>query len=272
MQGTSNGSSNKVIASTMKLPRFYGMFKQFAHCLRLAARYAENPRAFQVKCLGGIPGTFWKFDHPWFHNLNLRTVIDVGANEGQFAITMRHLLPTVQIISFEPIPDCATRTRCRFAGDPLFKLVDCAVGDGSGEGQFTVSAETGASSILRMSKIQARHFPRSLDGKQIKVRIESLDRLMSERPPTAPYLLKIDVQGFEYQVLTGGRDTVAGASLIVIEASYEAFYETQKLFDDVYELLRMSGFQFRDSFNMMYDPTNGRALQGDFIFERRIRE
>jgi FkbM family methyltransferase len=259
----------KGIASVKKLPRFYVMFKRIAHGLRLAARYAENPRALQVKRLGGIPETFWKLDRPWFHKLNLRTVIDVGANEGQFAITMRQLLPTAQIISFEPIPECAAGTRRRFMGDSLFRLVECAVGDNPGEGQFTVSAETGASSILQMSEIQAHHFPRSLDRRQIVVRMDTLDSLMTSQPFATPYLLKIDVQGFEYQVLTGGKGTVAAASVVVLEASYEPFYQTQKLFDDVYEFLRASGFQLRDSFNMMHDPETGRALQGDFIFERR---
>ena len=125
--------------------------KTIARFLRLVARYAENPGALAVKRLGGTPETYWKLDHPWFHQLGLQTVLDVGSNEGQFALTARQLLPAAKIYSFEPIPECFVRSQKRFARDSRYQIFNYALGDKPGETSFSVSEVTGASSLLDMS-------------------------------------------------------------------------------------------------------------------------
>lgn len=245
------------------------MSKSISRFLRLAARYLENPRALSVKRSGGIPETFWKLDHPWFHRLGLRAVVDVGCNDGQFALTARRLLPTAEIYSFEPIPECLARAKSHFAGDDRFRIFNCALGDRPGETSFSVSEVTGASSLLGMSSLQARHFPDSTRQRKIPVRIETLDGVLAPLAIAGPILLKIDVQGYEQQVLNGGAATLQQTKLVVLEASFEAFYEGQALFSDLYAHLQAAGFSLLDSFNMMYAPDHGRALQGDFIFIRQ---
>lgn len=245
------------------------MLKSISRILRLAARYSENPRAFATKRRGGTPETFWKLDHPWFHELGCKTVLDVGCNEGQFALTARQLLPAARICSFEPIPECVTRVKQLFAKDVKFEIFNCALGEIPGEAHFTVSDVTGASSILEMSVAQARYFPESLIKRTIPVKVETLDSICSQIAIDNPIFLKIDVQGFERQVLAGGRATLSRTKLVMLEASFEPFYEGQVLFDEIYTMLCAAGFSFRESFNMMSAPDNGRALQGDFIFIRR---
>lgn len=245
------------------------MLNKIAHYLRLAARYAENPRALQLKLSGGIPETYWKLDHLWFHTLQIHAVIDVGANEGQFSRTMRALLPEAKIYAFEPIPECFKRTRQRFIADSNFKILNLALAERKGLAKFTVaSGDTGASSLLPVGEAQEHYFPHTLQSREIETAIDTLDNVMATEMLNSPYLLKLDVQGYEFQVLAGGFRTLANAKLVILEASYEPFYEGQKLFHEVYDVLRNSGFQFRDTFNMMYDMESGRAVQGDFLFER----
>lgn len=239
----------------------------FARALRLCARYLENPRAWKVRRSGGIAGTFWKLDSPWFHQLSLRAVIDVGANEGQFSRTARALLPEANILAFEPIPECYQRVKTRFARDARFLVINSALGSEKGRAELTVaSGDTGASSLLAVSDTQARYFPHTLNSRSITVDIDTLDAVVATSDLPGPYLLKIDVQGFEYEVLQGGMNTLANAAMVVLEASYERFYQGQKLFSDVYELLKSKGFVLSDTFNMMYAPDTGAPLQGDFIF------
>lgn len=243
--------------------------KKIARYLRLAARYLENLRALRVKRENGTPETYWKLDHIWFHEMNIAAVIDVGANEGQFSRTLRLLLPNCKIFAFEPIPACYERTKRRFARDSGYKLFNVALGEKRSISKFTVSAETGASSLMSMSTLQAKHFPRSLQREEIEVNVERLDDIMATQALAKPYLLKIDVQGYEFQVLQGGLKTLNEANLLILEASYEPFYEGQKLFEEVYDLVRVHGFRLADTFNMMFDPGTGRALQGDFLFVKR---
>jgi FkbM family methyltransferase len=241
--------------------------RRLAHYCQLLARYTESPRALSVKFRGGIPGTYWKLDQPWFHDLGLRAVIDVGTNYGQFARTMRTLLPTAQIYGFEPIPACFEHSSRAFAGDEKFKIFNLALAERKGVATFTVaSGDTGASSLLAAGAAQKQYFPHTLQSRTIEVPIDTLDSVFATQPLATPYLLKIDVQGYEHQVLCGGVQTLRGASLVLLEASYVPFYEGQKLFEEVYELLRLNGFRLSDMFNMMYSPKTGAALQGDFLF------
>lgn len=242
--------------------------KALARYFWLAARYAENPRALRVKLRGGTPETFCRLDRPWFHELKLGGVIDVGANEGQFATTMRALLPEADIHAFEPIPECCERARARFAGDAHFHLHNLALGDRKTRARFGVTADTGGSSLLPPSEVSRRHFPEAQVVREIDVPVERLDDVIDGVEVPKPYLLKADVQGYEYEVLIGGRRTLAQARVVVLEASFERFYEGQALFEDILALVRENGFLVVDLFNVMHDPATGRALQGDFLFVR----
>lgn len=69
----------------------------------------------------------------------LRTVVDVGANRGQFALAARHLFPQARIVSFEPIAGPAALWRAVFAGDGRARLIDAAIGPEPGEAEIHVS-------------------------------------------------------------------------------------------------------------------------------------
>ena len=247
----------------MNLKRFASRY------LRLMARYIEHPEALRVKLAGGIPGTFAQFDQPWFRSLNVQSVVDVGANEGQFSHTMRSLAPNALIYAFEPIPDCFNRLKNRFARDKRFILFNCALSDRSGKEVFNIaSGDTGASSLLAAGEAQRRFFPQTLQTTAISVDVKTLDEVMANENLPSPLMVKVDVQGLEYQVLKGGVKTLQKADLVLLELSHVQFYEGQKLFNEVCELLREVGFSLADCFNMMTSPNTGEPLQGDFLFAR----
>jgi hypothetical protein len=70
------------------------------------SRQIENPILFQLQEQGGLPTTYEKLDTPWFKSFGIDTVLDIGANTGQFTKTILALLPNANIYSFEPLPDC----------------------------------------------------------------------------------------------------------------------------------------------------------------------
>jgi hypothetical protein len=81
-----------------------------------------------------------------------------------------------------------------------------------------------------------------------------------------PTLLKIDVQGGEFEVLSGISD-YAAIDLIYIELSFVELYIGQPLFDDVYAFLRQRGFQLRGLFNASSTTAFG-LTQVDALFGR----
>jgi hypothetical protein len=78
--------------------------------------------------------------------------------------------------------------------------------------------------------------------------------------------LKIDVQGYELNVLRGAEKTLIDVDIILIETSFYELYKNQPLFKDIYDFLSNRGFDYYGSFEQLYDLRDGRILQADSIF------
>ena len=64
--------------------------------------------------------------------LDFATVVDIGANRGQFALVARRCFPAARIIAFEPLAGPAERFRTALGGDPLITLHQVAIGPANG--------------------------------------------------------------------------------------------------------------------------------------------
>jgi predicted RNA methylase len=62
-------------------------------------------------------GEFVKINQPWIKQAGVRTVIDIGAHNGEFSAAIRVLLPSAQVYAFEPLPDSYEKLRAKFEGD-----------------------------------------------------------------------------------------------------------------------------------------------------------
>jgi hypothetical protein len=82
------------------------------------------------------------------------------------------------------------------------------------------------------------------------------------------YFVKIDTQGYEWQVLKGGMNTVRGAAAIQCELSFTPLYSGQRLWRDIVDLLESEGFTLWNIEPMFVDQNVGRTLQVDALFVR----
>src|SRR2546421_123255 len=57
-------------------------------------------------------------EYGWLKKSNIQTVVDIGANEGQFARLAAELFPAARILSFEPLPDVYERLVRSMRGHP----------------------------------------------------------------------------------------------------------------------------------------------------------
>lgn len=89
----------------------------------------------------------------------LATVVDIGANRGQFALAARYCFPEARIVSFEPLPGPAAVYRAVFAGDARARLVESAIGPEPGEAGIQLSARDDPSSLLPITARQSALFP-----------------------------------------------------------------------------------------------------------------
>ncbi len=202
----------------------------------------------------------------WIGELGLRTVLDIGANTGQFADEIRGAAPGAQIYSFEPLPDCFEKLQTRFGSDPRFRAFNVALGDAPGDVAMHRSSHSQSSSLLAMGDLHREAFPFSAGESEVRVRVERLDDLAAQLTLEKPLLAKLDVQGFEDRVIAGGRSVLARADLIVTEMTVEPLYRSQSLFDDLYRALRELGFEYRGNLGQLTHPVDGRVLQMDALF------
>lgn len=199
--------------------------------------------------------------------LDCRTVVDVGANRGQFALVARGCCPAASIIAFEPLPKPAAVFRRIFAGDRATLLHEAAVGPDDGLGIMHLSAQDDSSSLLPISSLQGEMFPGTEEVGTMTVRVAPLAAFVDEEDILEPALLKLDVQGYEVDALRGCESRLRKFGWVYCECSFVELYSGQGLARDVIGWLAQKGYTMAGVFNVAYDRT-GRAVQADFLFER----
>lgn len=197
----------------------------------------------------------------------IRTVVDVGANRGQFALVARERWPTARLICFEPLPRALAVLRRVLHDRPQTEIVDAAIGAGSGRAMLHVSRSEDSSSLLAITELQTRTFPGTDEISAIDVPTTSLDECL-DHDIERPVLLKIDVQGFELEVLRGANRLLKVIDVVLVECSFEEFYSGQAKAEDVIRFLHDRGFALAGASAPSLDR-HGVILQLDLIFIRR---
>ena len=204
----------------------------------------------------------------WITNAGFKTVIDIGANVGQFALKMRNLLPEAFIYSFEPLPEVYEQLLKNFDSDPLFKGYNFALGISSEERIIYLNEYSPSSSILKMGNEHKAHFDYAVKETPVAIRINRLDDIFSGSDLKEPILIKIDVQGFENQVIDGGLNTLEKCKMLFIEVSFKQLYQDQPVFEEMYQKLKCLGFKYSGNYEQLISPKDGEILQADAIFTK----
>jgi FkbM family methyltransferase len=233
---------------------------------------ARHPEAIGLRRRGIDYEHYRNLRRPWLLDAGIKTILDIGANTGQFARLAHEVFPGAAIYSFEPLPDCFEALKTALPAGADFHPVNCALGREEGTLEFRRARHTPSSSFLKMTKLHEEAFPESTGGQEerpLSVAVRTLDGVAAELPLRENILLKIDVQGYEANVLAGGAATVRRAVAVIMETSFRRLYEGQPLFDEIYETMRGLGFEFQGNMEQMVSPADGRVVQADSIFIRR---
>lgn len=196
-----------------------------------------------------------------------RTVLDVGANVGQFAVASANLLPNARVHSFEPEPKSVARLRKNVSGLENVTVYPFALGDCEGEAALHVYSESQMSSILPLAGRDA--YPDAQELYEAKVKVSTLDLVFADVELQPPVLLKLDVQGYEAQTIRGGAKTLECIDYIVLEAGFKPRYEGESLFMDIVRMMEEYGFRFESPVNCAA-PSNGEILEMDALFVRDV--
>jgi FkbM family methyltransferase len=203
--------------------------------------------------------------------INPGTVIDVGANVGQFAVAAGKLFEGTIVHAFEPLPDCYLQLARTISRMSRIQTHQIALSDHSGEIEFYVNTHRHSSSALRMNDNHKMAFPEAREAEIIKVRASTLDEEFALAQLAGPVLLKLDVQGSEAAVLRGGQQLLFRVDYVLLELSFQPLYDGEAIFQDVVAILRAIGFHLKCAVDFLRDPITGACLQIDGLFGRDER-
>lgn len=201
--------------------------------------------------------------------LSIRTVFDIGANQGQFGLLIRSLGYSGYILSLEPMNAAFGRLKAQARRDPLWHVCNVAIDSESREVTLNVAANSTSSSLLEISSLHIHAEETSRTVRSEVVRSKTLDEVDIEQKPAPPYFLKIDVQGNEMAVLDGGKLALDKTAALRIETSLRQLYQGAPTISAVLSRLEREGFVPIGFEHAFEDPRTGDDLQVDIIACRK---
>lgn len=204
--------------------------------------------------------------------LSIRNVFDIGANVGQFGIDLRRNGFSGHIYSYEPVKQSFELLVKTSQKDQLWSVFPLALGRKKGTSIINVSANDGlSSSIMYMGKTHKDAFPESYFKYSEEIVVTTLEEeILKLGINPRETLVKMDVQGFERNVILGGKKSFAEFPLCYLEASILPLYEGEASFLELMNLLASLGHDLEDMFRGTKDRNN-RLLQVDIITKSRSK-
>jgi len=198
-------------------------------------------------------------------------VFDVGANIGQFANDLREHGYRGNILSFEPVKKTHDQLVVNSKNDNKWEVFErCALGNQDGEIDINISQYDLSSSILEMTQ---KHTDAKKNSHYIgkeKTSIFKLDTIINKiNSKEKASMLKIDTQGYEWEVLQGTQNNLAIFDLILIEVSFVTLYQNEKLWSDIINHITSFGFELWSLERGFVDPNTKQILQADVVFYRK---
>lgn len=196
-----------------------------------------NPRLWKEFLKGAYLPVYIQYE--WMKDLNVGTVIDVGAHQGKVSNVLNKLFPKAQIFAFEPSNEILKIHNRNIIVEQL------AVGDKKGKSYLNETVFSPASSLLPLTKLYQQSLKKHLKiTKKTEIEVVTLDNYFSNKKLIGPIFLKIDTQGMEGAVLRGGQGLLKKVSIIHIESPIQELYKGQAFFEEIYGILIKNGFRF----------------------------
>ena len=168
-----------------------------------------------------------------------------------------------------PLP-LTPRSSTKASADPLWTVADrVALGAAAGEAEINISSNSQSSSILPMLDAHLAAAPASRYIQKEKVPVRRLDDLLPDLDSSRHILFKLDVQGYESQVLAGAPRLLSRALAVQLEMSIVPLYDGELLMPQMVAKMSAYGFDLWDLEANLRDPHISRLLAVDGVFTRR---
>jgi FkbM family methyltransferase len=197
------------------------------------------------------------------HGVDL--VLDVGANTGQYVGNLRMEGYAGRIVSFEPASASFAALSEAAASDPDWQVRQWAIGDVAGTLELHTYADSRHNSTLAPAPGRPMQASLGVETAPVKVLDDLEGEIWTEADRIA---LKLDVEGFEGEALSGAAALLDHTVVVEVELSTVALHAGQALLPEIASRLYERGFRLTSLRPIWTDPASGALIQADGIFER----
>lgn len=184
-------------------------------------------------------------------------ICDVGASDGRWSRECLEIFPEAEYFCVEPLDENQSGLAQLSAKHPNVHHWQGCLGPMTGT--VALNVDGAGTSVLR------GHWGNPY-GIQREVRVETLDNLVQKGVAQQPDLIKLDVQGYELEVLKGAGRTLPGVQAIIAEVSFYSFQHHMPIFHEVAEHLTAHGFVVADILSLSLRPLDDTVGQSDVLF------
>ena len=190
--------------------------------------------------------------------------VDVGANRGRWTEMLKEVFPATEVLMIEPQQEMRDSLDAVCRRLPGVRWIETAAGAREETRLQTIWEDLEGSSFL--PKPDAG---RQASGVQRPARVRRLDDLLRENGGRSPDLVKLDVQGFELEVLRGCPEIFGKTELFILETSLYAFLDDLPILREVIEFMAAREYEVYDIAGRIRRPIDGALAQLDVAFARR---
>jgi FkbM family methyltransferase len=244
-------------------------FELIKECERLRKAGKYLPQNYK-KLIFKSPGRYDDFINIlcFIDNKKETSLVDIGANKGEFSKDFLNFFPkTKEIVLFEPLKHLNEKIKINLNGYNNYKIINSGVGDKEEIRIFKYDKDFTDLGSFKDYADDVNTFYKKKGKVEENIEITKLDNLNFDF--TNQSVLKVDVQGFELEVLKGALNSLVKFDLIIIECSFVSEYlETEPSFSEIVKILRINNF-FPLIFQNYTKSISNYAFERDVIFVKK---
>ena len=192
------------------------------------------------------------------------TIIDIGSNKGQFILLMEQIFPNKIVYSFEPIIEMINKQKKFFKYKKNITFHNLALGSSICSKEFLITSRMDSSSFLKVVSNTNKSKNYSVIEKR-DIKVSTLDEIFLNEKISHPILIKMDVQGYELEVLKGANDLLKKTDYLLLEVSENEMYQNQPTEKIIIEYLKELNFEIFKANNWL-SIKNTNFKQRDILF------
>ena len=196
----------------------------------------------------------------------INTIIDIGSNKGQFVLLCFKYFPKAITYSFEPIKELVKKQKNFLHFKKKIFFFNCGIGSKNKDLNFLITKRTDSSSFLTINKLNNYNNDYFVKEKR-NIKIRKLDQILKNKKLKKPILVKIDVQGYELEVLKGAKKILSNIDFLLLEVSKNRMYNKQATEKEITNFLKNKKFKISKSLEWS-KIKNTKFMQRDILFKR----